>query len=231
MPASAEGRDSMSHRPRPAGGPVSGAGRRPFKLTGGGADPSCEVGGFRTAVLSILAALLGGSAPGGHPLGVPVPAGAGLPAPGGRLTCLTCHLGRAGGRLRVPAPALCRRCHSPAPEDPRLFHALAAGRAHPEAEPRLVVTRGALDAASLSCLGCHDGSAASAAGVRLPGEPPEWSPNGRSLRHPIGARDRGAGSARAGVPAVGCTSCHDPWSSRPALLPAGGRLCQDCHAR
>jgi predicted CXXCH cytochrome family protein len=205
-----------------------------------------------------------------HPVGVvpsmPVPAQ--LPLPEGRLACTTCHDNRSSADhararvlheplLRDGGPdGLCAACHDPNGTGRRDMHATMLGRAHlvwpgeGDAGPRdHQEPYAAPDAASRTCLGCHDGSVApGAADTSVPDGPATGSrrrvhtPIGVS--HPIGvayALDRGP-ALRAGGPLdsrirlfdnrVGCGSCHSPFAGGGALLVMpnqGSRLCLSCH--
>jgi predicted CXXCH cytochrome family protein len=205
-----------------------------------------------------------------HPVGVvpsmAVPAE--LPLLDGRLACTTCHDSRSSADhararmlneplLRDGGPdGLCAACHDPNGTGRRDMHATMLGRAHlvwpDDGEPESPgddQTPTAPDAASRTCLGCHDGSVApGAADASVPDDPATGlrrrvhAPIGVS--HPIGVAyvlDRGP-ALRAGGPLdprirlfdnrVGCGSCHSPFAGGEALLVmsnVASRLCLGCH--
>ncbi len=180
-----------------------------------------------------------------------------LPLPGGRITCLTCHVrhgypapgasgpARRDGYLRARPPGLCARCHrDPAGRWDRP-HAAYADTIHggASAPAPLDPSPGRrLDAFTLRCLRCHDGS-----------EAPDvaWqdgqSPGGRLGRnHPVGVAEpafggpgrhlRPPGAIRPELRLfdgrVGCLSCHRLFGERRGRLAVdarGSRLCLGCH--
>jgi predicted CXXCH cytochrome family protein len=188
----------------------------------------------------------------------------------GRVGCVTCHdvtpatrPGQSVGtksflRRSAQGGSLCAACHTDK-RDPeaRKSHALMIGSAHGGADVGgfgLSTTAGNLaDSRSMQCMGCHDGSIASAdsmgaAGVT--GTPWSGAQGGGSTlgrTHPIGADYAvTAASRREFTPAgdlqrgvvrlvegkVGCTSCHSPFSKRDKLLVMnnnGSQLCLRCH--
>ncbi|MHC4081407.1 MAG: cytochrome c3 family protein [Planctomycetota bacterium] len=204
-----------------------------------------------------------------HPVGVvpsmPVPPE--FPLQDGLLVCTTCHDNRSSTdhararRLHEPLlresgpDGLCAGCHDPNGTGRRDMHATMLGRAHlawpdsvgqelpggdePPASP---------DAASRTCLECHDGSVApGAADASVPdgsarSHPPVHAPIGAS--HPIGvaygltpglalkAADELDPRIRLFEGRVGCGSCHSPFAGGKALLVMSNldsRLCLSCH--
>jgi predicted CXXCH cytochrome family protein len=195
---------------------------------------------------------------------MPVPAE--LPLLDGRLVCTTCHDSRSSAdhaRARMldepllrdgGTAGLCAACHDPNGTGRRDMHATMLGRAHlvwpDEGEPGTPgddPAPASPDAASRTCLGCHDGSVA-------PGAADASVPDAQSrsharahvpigMSHPIGVAyvlDRGP-ALRAGGPLdprirlfdnrVGCGSCHSPFAGGEALLVmsnVGSRLCLGC---
>ncbi len=182
---------------------------------------------------------------------------------GRRMGCQTCHdagaqhglLGdkRQGTKarddkstrvqLRIPRRKLCESCHAPKKGANSSFdHALILAQAHLESRaPRRKEDPGRLDAESRTCLECHDGSVAKAAGH-------DRTRVGRKmqLEHPVGMkfrrgrkkgstlRSRGALPRAIRLPGgrVGCGSCHSPFSREDKMLAVTtrqGRLCLACH--
>ncbi|MHC4143008.1 MAG: cytochrome c3 family protein [Planctomycetota bacterium] len=202
-----------------------------------------------------------------HPVGVvpsmPVPAE--LPLLDGRLVCTTCHDSRSSADharmlneplLRDVGPAgMCAACHDPTGTGRRDMHATMLGQAHlawpDDGEPESPggdQPPASPDAASRTCLGCHDGSVA-------PGASDSAVPDARTrsharahvpigVSHPIGVAyvlDRGP-ALRADGPLdprirlfnnrVGCGSCHSPFAGAEALLVmsnVASQLCLGCH--
>lgn len=154
-------------------------------------------------------------------------------------------------RGRVPAD-LCLPCHTPhitAAEAPLMLTAAAAGGSTRSYQTRA----GELDAASLVCLSCHDGSVAR--DVYAGTHAMTWSDGSaggvgpgrtRVVNHPVGVRypdGRSDYRSAAAVAASGlalpngriqCTTCHDPHNTHrhPGMLVISNdrsRLCLSCH--
>lgn len=216
----------------------------------GWADPACESCHVAEPVFS-------------HPVRVVpdlvVPSD--LPLVDGKLACITCHAmdttsdhiaaRRHGGpalRGGLSGPELCLRCHQSTNLDRRALHvAMLGGRAHmvPAAtyadDPATTLTAAAgVDEASAICMGCHDGSVATAAGHDGPGTLAQRLPLG--MGHPVGidypSRERLLPPSsldpriRLFDRRVGCLSCHSPFSSLSGLLVMpnrGSKLCLGCH--
>lgn len=193
-----------------------------------------------------------------HPVAVEAPVESGLPLTAdGRMTCLSCHddgmVERHGARgvagsqlgLRLPKARLCAACHDHAGAPwLRRPHAVASTRVHPPSRPVVADgLPGLPDADSRSCLDCHDGSVASSdihgrqRGAFRDGSHPiglSYSPASKSGRR---SRLRAVSALPAAVQLpggrVGCTSCHDPFSTLPnhlVLANRGSALCFACHA-
>jgi len=179
-----------------------------------------------------------------------------LPLPGGRITCLTCHVRhgylasggpeRATGTafLRARPPELCAACHRDAAGRWDRPHAIYAdtvhgGSAAPASSDRAGARR--LDPFTLRCLRCHDGSEAPDVAWQ-DGAPHE----GLGRSHPVGVLEPlFAGAARRFRPPgalrpelrlfdgrVGCLSCHRLFGERRDRLAMdvdGSRLCLGCH--
>ena len=194
-----------------------------------------------------------------HPVGVTpsmrVPDS--MPLEEGRVTCLTCHDGamasghserRSTGQdfLRGSefAESLCSKCHGETKS--RTPHASEAMKAHLNASTK---TNGVerLDAESLACMGCHDGTAASDAGAnhtkgmggmddRFPSDhpigialdvrKPDREDGRMKSKNMIDSRVRLFGGT------VGCGSCHSVYSKHEKLLVMSNQrsaLCVACH--
>jgi len=181
---------------------------------------------------------------------------------GGGVGCLTCHgdeladhglTGRpaSGLHLRRTPGALCASCHTPlqGPQNGR-DHALLGRRAH--LAPSSDDGHGAvgLDRESRGCLGCHDGSTASAAAVHEGGRGRNLLGAARALsgEHPVGIEydglrgwQRGSLRPPSSLPSavrlfdgrVGCGSCHSVYAPGPGLLVRQGdrNLCLSCHIK
>lgn len=192
-----------------------------------------------------------------HPVGVapamPVPAG--LPLLDGRIACTTCHdeaehdagTSRGGGMLRggQGVTELCAACHAEG-EGRRDAHGRGLRRAHLVSSRVAGVAEGrAVDSESASCMGCHDGAAATDAGnhrVRGAGGAPGDHPIGSSMELRSAEREelllrklREVDSrVRLFAGTVGCGSCHSVYSRRDKLLVmnnAGSALCLSCHVQ
>jgi predicted CXXCH cytochrome family protein len=200
-----------------------------------------------------------------HPVGIvpsmPVPPG--LPLEHGRLECTTCHDNRASADhlrarelhtplLRLEAADLCAECHDRTSTSHPDVHAMMLDRAHLRwpgvgAEPGGSGPPASPDAASGTCLGCHDGSVASAA-IDRPPLPRLASGALRSVSigasHPVGTEYRLHGGVslrptsaldpriRLFDNRIGCGSCHSPYAGGEAMLVMsnlGSRLCLSCH--
>lgn len=174
----------------------------------------------------------------------------------GRITCTTCHdphvedLSSNPAMLRgqVGGKEFCIQCHQDyftAPEK----HLAASGTAHTKSwtPPDKEALNQILDAASLECLACHEGSVATAVSYQLGGME-SLTFQGRSLSHPVGVDYASAASANRQLRSlndlspqislyegkVGCTSCHNPFSSETDMLVfnnRGSALCLECHLK
>ncbi len=180
-----------------------------------------------------------------------------LPLQDERMTCITCHeaspehgstqaaVGVRGG----DGPGLCIECHAGTTPQSKAGHGARIGKAHfvPELPFGKRASAPGLDAESQSCMSCHDGATASEAGshaVRHGNSdmPPD---------HPIGVRlasTKAKGESDFKIAnarsldrrvrlfngAIGCGSCHTPYSREPAQLVMsnrGSRLCLTCHVQ
>lgn len=193
-----------------------------------------------------------------HPVGVTpsIDVPTHLPLEGGTISCVTCHEaddshptpGGTWGRVRLrgtgDAASLCAECHV-APQSSS--HAGGSMRAHlgGSRDPGRASAAARIDEESASCMSCHDGTAASDAGLHArPGRRRDGLGE-----HPIGiAYDKpGRGhDAPRFVPvarldprvrlfdgAVGCGSCHSVYAPTKSLLVMDNlrsRLCLSCHA-
>lgn len=174
----------------------------------------------------------------------------------GRITCTTCHdphiedLPSNPDMLRgqVEGKAFCTQCHQDyfaAPEK----HLAASGAAHTKSwtPPDKEAFNRILDAASLECLACHEGSVGTAVSYQVAGQE-ALTFQGRSLSHPVGVDYAAAASANRELRSlddlsplislyegkVGCTSCHNPFSSEADMLVfnnRGSALCLECHLK
>ncbi|USN99291.1 MAG: hypothetical protein H6810_01030 [Phycisphaeraceae bacterium] len=187
-----------------------------------------------------------------------------FPLQGGRLTCQTCHDGDSAAthsrardshdpmlRSAFEGRAFCAECHESSPMSSGMGHAGAVGAAHParkadRRERSGGSFAGGLDPESASCLECHDGMTAMAAGGGHGG----GLGGGRGLNneHPIGVpyqSGRGArGMARMVNAAsldkrirlfngnIGCGSCHSVYSPidhKLVMSNLRSALCLSCH--
>jgi len=201
-----------------------------------------------------------------HPVNV-IPEGKvpdSLPLQHGKMTCVTCHddsssqlhaeARRTGDpmlRGRFSGPAMCAQCHDRSFTDASDAHAFAAGKAHfvwrserlrtppkPLARPRI-------DAESITCMECHDGSMATQVGFHAGGG--DLFQFGSNQEHPIGVAYH-PGTGRNRIPlepwqtldsrvrlfdgTVGCGSCHSVYSQQRNLLVMSNQksaLCLSCH--
>ncbi|MCC7408200.1 MAG: hypothetical protein IT442_09020 [Phycisphaeraceae bacterium] len=185
-----------------------------------------------------------------HPTGVTAhpSAASNLPLENGLVTCITCHDNSSQahqdakngvGKMLREMPngqSLCAACHEASSGQ----HAGGLGLAHLKWENPLKnqasdsVSEGTIDALSLQCLTCHDGTTGKSLG----------------LSHPIAvSQDRAAREIYSGslaytapnrldsrVPLfdglVGCVSCHSPYSQIPKRLVIDNthnQLCLTCH--
>jgi predicted CXXCH cytochrome family protein len=104
---------------------------------------------------------------------------------------------------------------------------------------------GNLDRVSLECIICHDGSVGKVIDYRTAGEE-TLTYAGSSLSHPIGMNYREASQYTQGLRPVeqlsplitlvdgkvGCSSCHNQYSTELAMLVTSNRgssLCLQCH--
>lgn len=180
-----------------------------------------------------------------------------LPLQDGRMTCITCHEAgqdhsstqAAVGIRGEDGPGLCLECHSGAPANDRAGHGARVGKAHfvPELPFGKRSQSAGIDAESQSCMSCHDGATASEAGSHAV----RHSDSDMPADHPIGVqmastKARGDSDFRLANPrsldrrvrlfngAVGCGSCHTPYSKEANQLVIsnrGSRLCLTCHVQ
>ncbi|MFG0286127.1 MAG: cytochrome c3 family protein [Phycisphaerales bacterium JB039] len=175
---------------------------------------------------------------------------AGLPLEDGRMTCLTCHeldtAGHGAARQQISASlrgtgsgaAWCDQCHQAAPASAAHDRAAIAPRAHlawPGDRARGSADQ-LDDTETRRCLSCHDGSVAI-----------DVAADQAQREHPVGIRYlRGRhGDGPPLVPqhlvddrirlfagAVGCGTCHSPYSDRDDMLVmdnTASALCLSCH--
>lgn len=170
----------------------------------------------------------------------------GMPLDDGRITCVTCHDVHADGAiapdrksyyLRVQASdteAFCALCHEQGIRDVMSGHTRGVGIAHPGVYYRRIDSGRNIDALSLKCLSCHDGTLADGVVHEGGGE------------HPIGVDYRAAslknnklvplrhvnGSLKLYRGMVSCGTCHDLYADRESKLAMsnhGSRMCLNCH--
>lgn len=192
-----------------------------------------------------------------HPVGVlpsmPIPEA--FPLEGGLLTCNSCHEAPAGhaagsstGLVRHgrAGESLCVQCHVSGDRAEQGHAGVHGMPAHLAGKDRSASDPGPFDSESRSCLGCHDGIAASESD-RRPGFDSAHDGMGS---HPIGARLLPHGRSRRGDGAryvdparldsrirlfdggLGCGSCHSVYSGRDQLLVVSNfksGLCLSCH--
>jgi predicted CXXCH cytochrome family protein len=195
-----------------------------------------------------------------HPIGVAassrIPAG--FPTTNGRITCVTCHddssaAAHSAARtqhtslLRAPEKGFCTNCHDPAGNRRHDLHAGSVQKAHArwseekKQTEQEAIASATFDLASSSCLGCHDGTTASAVDHTIRFSSSPWASG-----HPIGVeyRENRRGSTRLKPramldprirlfdDAVGCESCHSLYSQQSGLLVMSNErsaLCLSCH--
>lgn len=176
----------------------------------------------------------------------------------GRLTCVTCHdvhqeedrslsplelTGLLRGHVR--GRQFCATCHQEELVGAGWRHAFAVSSAHMFGRLTPAASGAPLDDFSVECLSCHDGGISTRAevviraGVFQHGEMGESHPVG--VVYPRGIEAKGYVDPSAlpqGVRLfdgkVGCLSCHNPYSTRPALLVmdmTGSALCLACHRK
>lgn len=170
--------------------------------------------------------------------------------PSGELTCVTCHdltlssasNGRSLLRGALDDSSFCTSCHALGADDgSRLAHAMRVGTAHGGSTPTRRGNRPA--AASLDCMGCHDGVIGQDG--HWPGQR-EIAGSGLDRGHPVRVNYANAQTSSGELtPAplfnvalrlengeVGCTSCHDAFSRLGNSLVIdnrGSALCLACH--
>lgn len=172
-----------------------------------------------------------------------------LPLTGGMLTCNTCHnvhesrftaYGAKKYYLRRSTTGFefCVSCHDATKKGSHVEVAVA------HAGNRFEVTNRSqpLDAMSISCIGCHDGTIGSSASFSLGSG--VWSHNSGS--HPVGVNYQECRMRDGGLKAistfnnklhlydgrVGCGTCHDMYSKIPKKLVMSNtkaELCLSCH--
>ncbi|BCR04958.1 c-type cytochrome [Desulfuromonas versatilis] len=172
------------------------------------------------------------------------------------LTCTTCHdphqpptsenpfLLRGAERGR----GFCLQCHQ-APAGEGASHAGVGLLAHPGGRLDTAVSPASTlpDDASLECIGCHLGSIGTLATFQL-ADPLDAGAGHGNGAHPIGLdyalaaeADRSLRPASL-LPAqiqfpdgkLGCVTCHNPYSTLPAMLTmsnSGSALCLACHLK
>ncbi len=156
--------------------------------------------------------------------------------------------------LRMPAEQLCAQCHTESAADKSNDHAGLVTKAHLNtSEFQSSQSLPGIDKQSLTCMSCHDGSlnltlgtaVASAGNALMAGF---HTSSQKANSHPIGSvyPSHSGRGAKAMVPqsrldgrvrlfdnAIGCGSCHSPYSQEDNLLVInnrGSQLCLSCHA-
>lgn len=174
----------------------------------------------------------------------------------GRMTCGTCHDLHAENTVQNPyllrgnvaGREFCALCHQ------RLLtakgvHQAITGIAHVKSwtPPDRETLGRVLDAVSVECISCHEGSVGPTASFSIAGEE-TLSFQGRNFSHPIGMDYGEAASRNRQLRApdylsplvslyegkVGCTSCHSPFSREADMLVISNRgsaLCLECHLK
>lgn len=159
-----------------------------------------------------------------------------------------------GYMLRADATILCFACHQTTALDRKSQHVSAVGQAHPPTAWKQPAGRTPDKApgrfawapdSSRSCLGCHDSSIASdgfpevglgvAAGGHAGNHPVDVTYTDLTARGDRTLTPRYLVDSRVQLPGnnVTCTSCHNLYSPRRALLVMsnqGSALCLSCHA-
>jgi predicted CXXCH cytochrome family protein len=174
-----------------------------------------------------------------------------FPLTDGRLTCNTCHnihenkssvFAEKTYFLRRPAAGreFCLSCHEVNPT--RKSHAEIIGIAHTGSKYTVRNKSMPLDALSVACISCHDGSIGAAASTQI-GQG-VW--NHMQGSHPIGVSYQEARMKKGGLHPlnrisrkirffdgrIGCETCHDTYSKNPMKLVItneGSKLCLSCH--
>lgn len=160
--------------------------------------------------------------------------------------CAACHEKSGGTRIDAHGSGL-RMAHlgSDTGSARRRIGAQDPG-IEPNRSGRASVGMGILDSESQACVSCHDGISASDAGSHPFGA--RGSDRQGSSEHPVGVRYPSTTAARAEVrlvervrldprvrlfgSAIGCGSCHNPYSKQRDLLVMsnqGSKLCLSCH--
>lgn len=174
----------------------------------------------------------------------------------GRITCATCHdphvedlsSNPAMLRGRVAGKEFCTQCHQDYLFEPER-HLAISGTAHTKrwTPPTADALNRLLDAASIECIACHEGSIGPAVSYHLAGQK-GLTFQGRSLTHPVGVDYAAAALANRELRSiddlsqlislyegkVGCTSCHNPFSTEADMLVfnnRGSALCLECHLK
>ena len=174
-----------------------------------------------------------------------------MPLRNGKLTCNTCHnvhaerfnaFGEKSYFLRITARGkdFCIACHEMNPVE--LGHRELLVTAHMGRKYMVTDDRQSLDAVSVECIGCHDGSIGVAADYTMGSG--SWEHLDGA--HPIGTDYRQSRMKRRGLAPVskidgrirlfdgkvGCATCHDPYSTLKGKLVMsndGSMLCIECH--
>ncbi|MCC7147058.1 MAG: hypothetical protein IT443_11490 [Phycisphaeraceae bacterium] len=156
-----------------------------------------------------------------------------------------------------PGPLFCAQCHDQAPRKRSAAHAGAVGRAHlrwakgsdlghapssnafsswdlaDRSSGLASRRRGSLDAVSLACLGCHDGTAGPRIGQSHPvGVEMGGSNQNRPARRRLARPQELDRRITLFDKRVSCASCHNPYSDDRQLLVIPndqGQLCRQCH--
>jgi predicted CXXCH cytochrome family protein len=192
---------------------------------------------------------------------ITIPAGWPLDSDG-TMTCLTCHSalpvpGTDQPPLRdtelgqAQPEQFCVKCHATdGKPTASSMHWIAMGKSHIRSDNGLAgQSAGSLDAQSRQCLSCHDGVSASESrystkfdrGPGSVGDPRRDHPIGVAM--PTGANRKAASAFQSAktiadngidLPdgTVGCTSCHDLYStqSKRLVMPVeNSALCYGCH--
>lgn len=175
-----------------------------------------------------------------------------LPLRDGYLTCNTCHnihgrrynaFGLKTDFLRRPSKGrdFCASCHEDDPS--KAGHMLLMGTAHIGRKYFTTDEDSSVDAMSLECIGCHDGTVGPKADYVV--GKGYWRHDGGSS-HPIGVSYiESMMSGRDLKPLselsrkvhlidgkVGCVTCHEPYSDGPGklvMINRESRLCRECH--
>lgn len=171
----------------------------------------------------------------------------------GRMTCATCHdphleawginphLLRGG----VTGRQFCALCHSNLEEPGSEHHIAEIVHAQNALTPTQEEINGYLDRISIECVSCHDGNVGKVINFQVAGGE-TLTYEGSSLSHPIGMNYQEAQQQTKNLHPVeslsplitlidgkvGCSSCHNQYSTEPDFLTMSNRgsaLCLECH--